>query len=234
MTTAQAPAGLPSDEGLVPAPRGQPPSRPPVPLSSQQGGGAAGWTRRRPLPGHQPGHVSEPGWPWRHTENRGEHTCPVAWPPCSGTGPWGGHALDGHGRCCGKTGPAHASLEAQPLPGFVEALHAVTALELKNPRGRVVPAPGALSSSGLAGWPCAGTCAPQKQQQGVSAAQPPESRTREQNTGPAQGGPRLAAAAPSPATAGRHAGAFCDREPSSGILLTPAVHTRLGCGRFSS
>lgn len=132
------------------------------------------------------------------------------------------------------TGPAHASLEAQPLPGFVEALHAVTALELKNPRGRVVPAPGALSSSGLAGWPCAGTCAPQKQQQGVSAAQPPESRTREQNTGPAQGGPRLAAAAPSPATAGRHAGAFCDREPSSGILLTPAVHTRLGCGRFSS
>lgn len=81
---------------------------------------------------------------------------------------------------------------------------------------------------------CAGTCAPQKQQQRVSAAQPPESRTREQNTGPAQGGPRLAAAAPSPATAGRHAGAFCDLEPSSGILLTPAVHTRLGCGRFSS
>lgn len=89
----------------------------------------------------------------------------------------------------------------------------------QNPGSRVVPAPGALSSSGPAGWPCAGPRAPgpglcTPEAAGGERCPATGATDREQNTGPAQGGPRLAAAAPSPVVAGRHAGALCDLETS--------------------
>lgn len=121
---------------------------------------------------------------------------PVPWPgrPARAQGPGEARHSDGHGRCCGKTRPvptpgldshtrrSRLSLcpaswrPCTPSPRWNSKTLAATWSRPPGWRGGRVQAPGRLALA----------CAPQKQQQGVSAAQPPEPRTREQNTGPVQ------------------------------------------------